>query len=244
MLIRYILLVCLAWCAINAFAQTNSAGAVVELFTAEGCSSCPPADIALDEMTTLLTQEGKKVFPLSFHVTYWNRHGWADPYSQEQFTDRQKKYVAKLKSETLYTPQAIVNGAIEFVGSNTFAFREEVSRVATAVYPINITAKTFRSDSTIKLAMSLDAEPKNLLLNIALVETHVQHFIPRGENKGITLKHRNVVRVFEVIEATREAQVVLPWPQDLQANNSSVIIYLQNSRTLKVIAAVEVLKLE
>lgn len=233
----------LSVCSFNGYAQTHKTVAVVELFTAEGCSSCPPADVALDEMTTLLNREGKNVLPLSFHVTYWNQQGWKDPYSREEFTDRQKKYVAKLKSEALYTPQAIVNGAVEFVGSNTFAFREEVTRACKSVSAFTLKGEVSRSDGTIKVIVALGAAPKNLLLNVALVEIHVQHFIPRGENKGVTLKHRNVVRAFSVTEATRENQVVLTWPEDLLVNNASVILYLQNSRSLKIVAATEVSKL-
>ena len=91
--------------------------AVVELFTSEGCSSCPPADENLRRIEGVAAMLDQNVFPLSFHVDYRNRLGWKDPFSQVAFSDRQREYAELLKSDT-YTPQLIVNGTSEFVGSD------------------------------------------------------------------------------------------------------------------------------
>src|SRR5687768_10693889 len=100
---------------ISNIAKENSGMPVVELFTSEGCSSCPAADELLKEMLGIRQNEGKSFIALAFHVTYWNRLGWLDSFSNEAYTDRQKKYQARLKLPNLYTPQAIVNGEKEFI---------------------------------------------------------------------------------------------------------------------------------
>src|SRR5262245_43259594 len=87
---------------------------ILELFTSEGCSSCPPADKLLPELTKL----GSNIIPISFHVDYWNRLGWVDPFSSSNYSDRQRKYGEQFKLESIYTPQLVVNGEYELVGSN------------------------------------------------------------------------------------------------------------------------------
>ncbi|MEM9704235.1 MAG: DUF1223 domain-containing protein, partial [Planctomycetota bacterium] len=94
--------------------------AVVELFTSQGCSSCPPADAVLEALAERAAEEaenGRILLPISWHVDYWNRLGWADPYSDARHTARQRAYAAELSDGRVYTPQAVVNGAAETVGS-------------------------------------------------------------------------------------------------------------------------------
>ena len=88
--------------------------ALLELFTSEGCSSCPPADNLLPDLAKL----DSNIIPLSFHVDYWNRLGWEDPFSSSEYTGRQREYVSQLNLESAYTPQLVVNGEYELVGSN------------------------------------------------------------------------------------------------------------------------------
>lgn len=88
--------------------------AVVELFTSEGCSSCPPAD----KLLRTIQAESKDVYVLSYHVDYWDRLGWKDPFSQAAFTERQRDYAQQFNLESIYTPQVVINGVKEFVGSD------------------------------------------------------------------------------------------------------------------------------
>jgi hypothetical protein len=212
---------------------------IVELFTAEGCSSCPAADELLDEMSDILNKENKNVIGLSFHVTYWNKSGWEDPYSQEQFTERQKKYVSNLKLPQLYTPQAIVNGEEEFVGSNPIAFRDLVTVASDKSPAYEITAEVTNENDKIFLNYELNRDPRNSVMNIAIVEKDVVHYIPRGENKGRTLKHTNVVRAFEIIAPQKSGKVSITWPPGLEREKSSIILYTQNPKTLKVNGAIK-----
>src|SRR5688572_5408621 len=110
------------------YSQKKMPVVVVELFTSEGCSSCPAADELLKEVAVKREREGKTFIALAFHITYWNHLGWIDPYSQETFTERQKMYSSVLKQPQIYTPQAFINGAHEFVGSNAIAFRDSLAK--------------------------------------------------------------------------------------------------------------------
>jgi hypothetical protein len=208
--------------------------AVVELFTSEGCSSCPAADVLLKEMVELTTKEGKSVIGLAFHVTYWNHLGWKDPYSQEEYTTRQKKYRELLNLTQLYTPQMVVNGQYEFVGSNPIAFREAVEQACgkPAVYQLDATA--VRADNEITVNYTLDREPKSELLNIALVETSLVNKVRRGENKNRTLEHYNVVREFETIELNKNGEVMINIGENF---NGTVILYIQHRKNFKVLGA-------
>jgi len=213
--------------------------AIVELFTAEGCSSCPPADELLKEMTDILHKEGKEVIGLSFHITYWNK-GWEDPYSQEIFTERQKRYVQSIHADQIYTPQAVVNGEKEFIGSNPIAFRDEVTAAISKMPLIEIIATAEMKNDSVTVEYKSNKIPNNAVLNVAIVETHLEHFIPKGENKSRTLKHFNVVRKFSTSALKNDGHIILLWPSDLPANNSSVVLYAQNSKSMKIIGATQI----
>ncbi len=215
--------------------------AVVELFTSEGCSSCPSADELLKEMTEILQKEGKEVLSLSFHVTYWNKYGWEDPYSKEVYTDRQKKYVATLKSETLYTPQAIVNGKKEFVGSSPISFRDIVTEVLADSPSYEIQAQAKKENNQVTINYELNKEPKNILLNIVVVENSIVHKVLKGENQNRVLKHYNVVRSLETIEPKQKDQITIQWPEDLAKEKGSIIVYAQNPKSLKITGATKLI---
>jgi hypothetical protein len=104
-------------------------GAVlIELFTSEGCSSCPPADRLLEK---LAAENNDKVYVLSFHVDYWNYIGWKDPFSQARFSQRQRNYARQFSLESIYTPQMVVNGVAEFVGSDEQKLRAAIAKNST-----------------------------------------------------------------------------------------------------------------
>lgn len=220
----------------------NSDGsfAVVELFTSEGCSSCPAADELLKEMTGILQNEGKQVIALSFHVTYWNRLGWVDPFSQEQFTERQRKYCQALDVPSTYTPQAVVNGEKEFVGSNPVAFREYAEVAIKRKPAVVIEAELIKEGEDLLVFYTLDKVPKNTVLNIALIERHVERHIQRGENKNRTLKHFNVVRKFETLEPHQKGMASIKPDNDELLLPGSIVVYAQHKNSLKILGAVQI----
>jgi hypothetical protein len=166
----------------SAFAQP----VVVELFTSEGCSSCPPADRFLAE----LAQGRHDVLALSFHVTYWNSLGWRDPYSFQAATDRQNDYAARFGSNSVFTPQMVVDGTQSLVGSNR---SDALATIAAA-----------RGRQT-RTKVTLEREGENLLIDVGLgdgtarvllvgFDHEHQTSVGRGENSGRTLVEANIVR--------------------------------------------------
>ena len=173
----------------SAFAQGGPV--VVELFTSQSCSSCPPADAFLTD----LARTRPDVLPLAFHVTYWNRLDWKDPYSFDAATERQQGYARSLGDHQVYTPEMVVNGVSGLVGSNRAQGLEAISRAA--------------SDPTSRVALELARAGQELRVKIPagsgradvlLVGFDAQHRTPvgRGENGGRTLLESNIVRSLTV----------------------------------------------
>ncbi len=210
--------------------------AIAELFTSEGCSSCPGAEELLKEMADMTAKESLSLVGLAFHITYWDHLGWKDPYGQQEFTNRQKKYGEILSSQQ-YTPQVVINGEYEFVGGNPIAYRDALTKVASkaSVYELDIKATLQANEITINY--SLNKKPKSELLNIALVETSIENHVKKGENKDRLLKHYNVVRKFETVNLMDNGEVKVTAPTDLDLNKCGVVLYVQHRRNLKVLGA-------
>lgn len=210
---------------------------IIELFTSEGCSSCPAADELLEEMTSIREREGKPFIGLSFHVTYWNRLGWIDSFSNEGFTERQKKYQALFKTQ-LYTPQAVVNGQHQFVGSNVVALRDTLAAVEEETSTYGISAKAIRQGDSVAISYSLNKDPKKELVNIALIEKNCERRVTKGENKNKTLKHFNVVREFQTLPLKRADGLTIPIPVR-SGDDLEVVIYVQR-KNMKIVSALKV----
>jgi len=183
----------LAAFAIVPIAVAQSANPVlVELFTSEGCSSCPPADLVLQRLEAGLGVAGASVIVLGEHVTYWDRLGWKDRFSADTFTRRQEAYSWLFHNDGPYTPQMIVNGQAEFVGSDEERARKEILKAAqgpAAKVKLAIAGETV----TIK-ATGLPASAKDADVVLAVTETGLDTDVRRGENGGHTLRHTGVVR--------------------------------------------------
>lgn len=234
-IIKFILLLCIL--SVNdVCGQSHESVAVIELFTSEGCSSCPAADELLKEMVLNRENEGNPLIALSFHITYWNHLGWIDPYSHELYTNRQKKYAAIFKNNQIYTPQAIANGTLEFVGSNRDAFRDSLKKAERKpVYTIE--AKAMQRKDSIEIHYKLNKDPKNQVLNIAIVEKNIERTITRGENKSRMLMHFNVVRGFNTIEPGKQGTFVVHTIENLATDNAEIVLYLQHKKTWRILGA-------
>lgn len=178
---------------------------VVELFTSQGCSSCPPADAFLTE----LAQQHKEVLPLAFHVTYWNGLGWKDPYSFDVATERQRQYAQSLGDRQIYTPEMVVNGERGFVGSDRAEGLAEIARAARGDQG-HIPLKLVRNANGFSISIGTGAGNATVLL----VGYDPEHRTPvgRGENGGRTLLESNIVRSLSDVGQWTGAAV------DLQAN--------------------------
>ncbi|RZK53599.1 MAG: DUF1223 domain-containing protein [Hymenobacter sp.] len=170
---------------------------VVELFTSEGCSSCPAADAALRELTAAQSVPGVEVLALGEHVDYWNRLGWQDPFSSPQFTMRQRGYAQVFKQGS-YTPQAVVNGRYELVGSQRSTLAQAVAKAAQA--PRATIALAYPSPG--RLAVKVAHLPTGTTaaeVELVLTESGLASQVGRGENAGRLLHHAAVVRAWRTL---------------------------------------------
>jgi hypothetical protein len=170
---------------------------LVELFTSQGCSSCPPADRLL---AALGGEDAGRVVPLAFHVDFWNSQGWTDPFSSRDWTFRQVAYERALKLNQPYTPQAVVDGTTEVLGSDGDALRAAIrsaaerpgARLALAVAP---------SPSKVEVAVDVTRpealREEKLDLYVAVFETGLSTPVGKGENGGHTLRNDYVVRALD-----------------------------------------------
>jgi hypothetical protein len=168
---------------------------VIELFTSQGCSSCPPADQLLSRLATAGTLGDRALAPLAFHVDYWNDLGWADPYSSPAWTERQRQYSRAIRDARVYTPELVVGGASGVIGSNLAAVTEAVQ---SAAHPglLAATAAWTKDSVAVTVTAPGDAE-----VWVALWEDGTRTRIPRGENAGETLSGDRVVRRLERVAA-------------------------------------------
>lgn len=202
---------------------------LVELFTSQGCSSCPAADENLAEIVEQATQRGHQVYGLSFHVDYWNYIGWKDPYSKAEFTARQRKYSSIMMSEGVYTPQMIINGRAEFVGSNKRISSQEIEKALQQKMSYQITlGEVNQQNGKISVAYSLDKAPTNEVINLALVQSNISNDVTAGENSGKNLTHRNVVRSLTSLPAQKMGMIEVDVPSNITFN--TVILFVQDSQ--------------
>lgn len=215
--------------------------AVVELFTSEGCSSCPPADKVLARYCLDSIYDGVKIFPLAFHVDYWDYLGWRDSFSSAQNSDRQRMYVEQLGLSGAYTPQMIVNGAVQFVGSDESALQAAISDVSKEKTTASFTQLNISSNvGRLKVQYALEGNIKDCEVHVALVSRQVSTAVKRGENTGRKLSHANVVREFVTTTANATGEVSLKNALNLPADNRTVIAYVQRSSDRHIIAAAEI----
>jgi hypothetical protein len=174
--------------------RPNSA-VIVELFTSEGCSDCPPADAMLREINLKQTRAGQLIVGISEHVTYWNNLGWRDPYSAPVFTERQTVYASRLSPEGPYTPQMVVNGREQFVGSDVDALQRALGDEARRTHLELSILSTTPSSSGLDVKFSMAGEMSRPLDIIAvLTDDADQSNVLRGENDGRLLQHVSVAR--------------------------------------------------
>lgn len=174
------------WAA-PAAAEERLAPVVVELFTSQGCSSCPPAD----EFLTELAQSGRNVLPLAFHVTYWDRLGWRDPFSLEAATARQRDYARTLGDGGVYTPELVVGGRQGLVGSDREQALAAIAQAsARTAAPVALGVR--RTGDTLVAAVGA-GRGRSAVLLVGYDPEH-RTAIGRGENGGRTLRESNIVR--------------------------------------------------
>lgn len=172
-------------------------------------------------------RDQKQVYGLSFHVDYWNYIGWKDPYSSQYFSQRQRNYSKGIAAHRVYTPQMIVNGREEFVGSDKDKATQAITVALQQLpkYKLSISEVLLYEDQ-VTFSYSIDKDPSRERLNVALVQRNIENFVPRGENHGKTLRHDNVVRKLESLELKKSGKLTLSLV-DVKPFDCSIILYIQ-----------------
>jgi hypothetical protein len=226
---------------------------VVELFTSEGCSSCPPADSLLKELSETQPVAGVQVLALEEHVDYWNQLGWADPFSSNQYSLRQSQYATFFKGSGVYTPQMVVDGAKEFVGSRGREARATIEEAARQIKtPIGLKEVTAARPGSTEIQIAIPASAvdggKQGEVWLAVTESDLHSDVKAGENSGETLQHAPVVRELRKLQdfqtqdgASLQSSIELDkkWKRE----NVAIVVFLAEKRTGKIFGA-SLLKLE
>jgi hypothetical protein len=208
---------------------------VVELFTSEGCSSCPPADTVLSRLAKDQPVPGVQVIPLGLHVTYWDQLGWKDPASLGDATRRQHDYGRVFGEDRIYTPQAVVDGRDEVVGSDQAALTAAFARAAKQPHARVALSASFSPPYTIVATVTVSdvpADVKEPLRRLLFVtEDGLSTIVKRGENGGRTLRHDAVVRR---LSTTAEITGI---PAAWQRDRLHVVALVQGERSRRIVGA-------
>lgn len=229
-------------------AQTHSAQThpvVVELFTSEGCSSCPPADALLSEYAKSSPVPGVEVIALGEHVDYWNHGGWADPFSAATFTARQNDYSSAFHLSSVYTPQIIVDGKAQLVGSDGDLARAAIARAARlpkAQVTLSETEPGRLSVSVEHLPASARNDPADVYL--AVTEDNLSSSVGGGENAGRHLLHSAVVRelvpIGTITGRTFTASPAVPLSSSRRRGPLHAVVFVQERRSRRIVGASEI----
>ena len=207
----------------------NTGFAVVELFTSEGCSSCPPAD----ELVAKIQHESKDIplYILAYHVDYWNRLGWKDVFSSAEFSNRQRDYANYLNLQSVYTPQIVVNGKTEFVGSQEGMLRSAIHNNLQKSAPTSLTIGYLKgNNSSLQIKYSVTGNTANSVLLLAFVQKNATTKVERGENGGQTLSHVQIVRKLQTINLSdKEGKSTVIYPQGFNPTTWEIIGLVQNT---------------
>lgn len=225
---------------------------VVELFTSEGCSSCPPADALLMKLENTQPVQGARVIAIEEHVDYWNHDGWTDPYSSADWTQRQVDYVLKFKGKEPYTPQMIVDGQTQMVGGREREVREAIEHAASqpqtdvTVSPGDSSGATRDFKVRIgKLVGNTDKDSAEVWL--AITESGLASSVRAGENAGKDLSHASVLRSLHKIGVARgngdtsfDSSTKVKFKAEWKRQNLQAVVFVQDKKSLRILGAASV----
>jgi hypothetical protein len=226
-----------SWASADCTVHSDShARALVELYTSEGCSSCPPADHWLSE---LATRGDKRVVPLAFHVSYWDYIGWKDRFADARYTERQRDIAQAQGASMVYTPQVMIGGEDFRRWSSAGAADRAIDEIARAPARASITiASKPASDAGIdgNAAIQSAGKPRNVVLFVALTQDGLSSKVTAGENRGENLRHHAVVRDLVVIPAGNGA-FHFARKADWDPAHMSIVAFAQDTSTGHVLQA-------
>lgn len=241
--LRFLLAVSFA--AVVCAAQEPRSAILLELFTSEGCSSCPPADALLTKIDHEQPIKNAELIVLSEHVDYWNHGGWTDPYSSAAFSSRQQRYAALLHAEDIYTPQLVIDGSSQLVGSDWPKIHGALQRSDPAARKLAIELKG--SDTgrgkTVSILIRPQAEVSMGDVYVALAADYTETTVQGGENAGHRLAHTAVassIKKIGSISAGASFTGDFKIPSQTTRVPTRVVVFVQNSRTGRVLGVSQV----
>lgn len=222
-------------------AQSSPRPVLVELFTSEGCSSCPPADAILRQIDGRRLDTGQLIVGLSEHVTYWNHDGWKDPFSQDVFTNRQNDYGGRFHLDSVYTPQMVVDGETQVNGSDGRALLAAIEATeASSPVAIHIDSAAPVGDAlSVTFSVSGEVPRRGVDVYAVIADDQDTSNVLRGENKGWTITHVSVARSLMRVASVRTAEsktVMVPLPAG--SAKKHLVIFAQQPGAGRVMAVI------
>ncbi|WP_422080685.1 DUF1223 domain-containing protein [Ulvibacterium sp.] len=209
---------------------------VLELFTSQGCSSCPPADALLDKVKREYTDE---VFALSYHVDYWNYIGWEDPFSKPEYARKQKDYNIQFRNRSNYTPQMVINGREHFVGFNTSLLYGKINHYKGKKVENRVGLTKIDEDGrNVSFEYEIDGDLQNKELRALIVLDQRRTEVRRGENRNRTLTNSNIVVTEKRIALTSsKGRETLLLPEIVAPNEKKYVIVLVQDSSYEITGA-------
>ena len=211
---------------------------LVELFTSEGCSSCPPADTNLSRIEKNQPVADADAITLSLHVDYWNSLGWKDEFSSPLYSRRQQLYSEALKLDSNYTPQIVVDGRTEFVGSNETRTDKAIQE---ATKNQKATVELSQDADKLKIKLSDIPNHENATVFLAITEDNLASNVKGGENSGRKLAHTSVVRELNSLgmltaeQKTLDIETVLQIQPNWKRENVKIVVFVQENASRKIL---------
>jgi hypothetical protein len=213
------------------FSQSNQdkkGFALLELYTSEGCSSCPPADELLGKIQNEL--KDKNVYVLSYHVDYWDKQGWKDIFSNADFTKRQYDYAKYMEKDPIYTPQVIINGKIDYVGSQETSLRNGIKSALSKPVSTNLSLEASQNANSLSVNYNVESTSKNSRLLIAVVQKEAKSNVKRGENAQRVLSHYQIVRNLQSVDLNKakKGTALVHLPKNYNTQDFEIIGFVQD----------------
>jgi hypothetical protein len=202
--------------------------ALLELFTSEGCSSCPPADELMGKIQN--EYKDSNLYVLSYHVDYWDKQGWKDIFSNPDYTKRQYEYAKFLGKEPIYTPQLIINGKADYIGSQEAVVRNAIKTALSKPAVANLTLDVSEINNSLSVNYNVEGTSKNSRLLIAIVQKSAKSNVKRGENAHRVLSHYQIVHYLHIVNLNKDRSgiAIVRLPKDFNTNDFEVIGFVQN----------------
>jgi hypothetical protein len=230
----------------------DRAPVVVELFTSEGCSSCPPADKLLAELDARQPLNAAEIIAIEEHVDYWDQDGWKDPFSSSAWTARQSEYSGALRNSSNYTPEMVVDGKECFVGSRSGTAVQEIEKsAAIAKTKIELSDVSLQQNRLLSLKINVErpsnGTPKDTSeVILAITESSLYSSVKAGENNGKELHHAPVLRVLKTLGTTGKngqegfsAQPSVKLDSAWKVENLRAVIFVQERKSRRILGAAE-----